>query len=260
MVSTQLIVIAGPPRSGTTLANRILCSSSWCAPFLPECSFISKQVEQYATILSYADEERFSAYFSTHEAYAACFRTCIAAHLESLIRASPHIAGYEHIVLKDPMLSYHLVQAQDLLPRGTHFIVTVRNPLAVIASMKQVATKRGDAWNIKVTVDEIFNFYFHLSCAREKIQPEYIHFVRYEDLVLRNWKELEAFLGFPVSGEFIATKHERRFNREDPFYSPLYEGPLSSERIDAWQDCLSDSEISYVRDIFGGVMTYWQYA
>ena len=49
------------------------------------------------------------------------------------------------------MLSYFLVQAQDLLPDGPCFAIPVRNPLAVVASMKKVATKQMAGWNIKQT-------------------------------------------------------------------------------------------------------------
>ncbi len=72
----KLIVVSGPPRSGTTLANRILCASPGCAPFLPECSFITKQIEQYANILLYSDRERFSAYLGTLDACRSCFQAC----------------------------------------------------------------------------------------------------------------------------------------------------------------------------------------
>lgn len=259
-VSKSLIVISGPPRSGTTLVNRLLCASPKCAPFLPECSFITKGIEQYINVLLYADKERFSAYFSTHEECRACFQKCVGAHLESLYIASPHIGGHEHIVLKDPMLSYYLSQAQDLLPVGTRFVIMVRNPLAVVASMKKVVTKQKSGWNIKAVADEIFNFYFHLHRTREAEDITSACFVRYEDLVLGNWGELESFLGFPVSDEFAVTKQKNEFDQADPFYSPFYKKPISNKRIDAWRGELSDLEISYVRDVFAGVMEYWQYA
>lgn len=66
--SSGMIVISGPQRTGTTLANRMQCASTKkTAPVLPECSFMTKQIGQYANILLYADKEYFSAYYSTHE-------------------------------------------------------------------------------------------------------------------------------------------------------------------------------------------------
>lgn len=50
------------------------------------------------------------------------------------------------------MLSYFLVQTQDLLPDDTCFAIPVRNPLAVVTSMKKVATKQMSGWNIKQTL------------------------------------------------------------------------------------------------------------
>jgi len=181
------------------------------------------------------------------------------AHLESLMKASPDIGEHENIVLKDPMMSFYLAQAKDLMPDGTRFVITVRNPLAVVASMKKVVIKQGEAWNIEATTEEIFNFYFHLYRAREEVKITPACFVRYEDLVVGNWGELESFLGFSLSDELIRTKHNNEFDRADPFYSSLYEKPISNERTNAWQDELSDSEISYARDVFAGVMAYWQY-
>lgn len=255
--SAKLIVVSGPPRSGTTLANRILCASPRCAPFLPECSFITKQIEQYANILLYSDRERFSAYFGTLDACRSCFRACIDAHLDALLRARPQVAGHEYVVLKDPMLAYHLAQAQELLPAGTRFVLTVRNPLAIIASMKQVESRKGADWNIETTVNEIFNFYFHLNRVREEGRLASACYVKYEDLVLGNWEAMEAFLGFPVSDALKISKHERVFDKQDPFYTPLYEKQVSGERVDAWQSELSEAEISYVRGVFSGVMACW---
>lgn len=123
----KLIVVSGPSRSGTTLTNRILCASPKCAPFLPECSFITKQIEQYTNILLYSDKEIFSYYFGTLDACRSCFKACINAHLNALLRASPLVSGYDNIVLKDPMLVYYLAQAQELLPAATRFVLPVRN-------------------------------------------------------------------------------------------------------------------------------------
>ncbi len=255
----KLIVVSGPPRSGTTLANRILCASPRCAQFLPECSFITKQIEQYANILQYSDRERFSAYFDTDDECRSCFRACIDAHLNALLRARPQVAGHEFVVLKDPMLVYYLAQAQELLPACTRFVLTVRNPLGVIASMKQVESRRGAAWNIEATVNDIFNFYFHLYRAREEGRLASACYLKYEDLVVGNWEALEAFLGFPVSDALMLSKHERVLDKHDPFYTPLYEKQVSGERVDAWQSELSEAEISYVRGVFSGVMAYWGY-
>lgn len=257
--SSKLTIISGPPRSGTTLVNRILCASPKCAPVLPECSFITNQIEQYANILLYADKERFSNYFQTQEECRVCFKKCIEAHLESLRKARQDLVGYEHLVLKDPMLSYFLVQAQELLPPDTRFVIMVRNPLAVIASLKKVATKNGVEWNFKAKVDEIFNFYFHLNGFHQKANNTATHFVRYEDLVSGKWEALESFLGFPVVDQFIPGKFKGGFDKADPFYSPLYEKSVSSKRINSWQDELSSSEISYVNEAFSGIMLYWQY-
>jgi len=255
----KLIVVSGPPRSGTTLANRILCTSPGCAPFLPECSFITKQIEQYANILLYSDKERFSNYFGTLDACQSCFKACINAHLNALLLARPQVAGHEYVVLKDPMLVYYLAQAQELLSAGTRFVLTVRNPLAVIASMKQVESRKGAEWNIETKVNDIFNFYFHLHRVREEGLLASACYVKYEDLVLGNWEPLEAYLGFTVSDALMLSKHQRILDKQDPFYTPLYEKQVSGERVDAWQSELSDAEISHVRGVFSGVMAYWGY-
>jgi len=254
----KLIVVSGPPRSGTTLASRILCASSG-SPFLPECSFITKQIEQYANMLLYSDRERFSNYFGTLGACQGCFKACINVHLNALLRAKPQIAGHEYVVLKDPMLVFYLAQAQELLSAGTRFVLTVRNPLAVITSMKQVESRKGAEWNIETTVNDIFNFYFYLHRVREEGLIASACYVKYEDLMLGNWEPLEAYLGFTVSDAPMLSWRERALDKQDPFYTPLYEKQASGERIDAWQSELSEAEISYVRGLFSGVMAYWGY-
>lgn len=159
----------------------------------------------------------------------------------------------------DPMLVYYLAQAQELLSAGTRFVLTVRNPLAVIASMKQVESRKGAEWNIETKVNDIFNFYFHLHRVREEGLLASACYVKYEDLVLGNWEPLEAYLGFTVSDALMLSKHQRILDKQDPFYTPLYEKQVSGERVDAWQSELSDAEISHVRGVFSGVMAYWGY-
>lgn len=255
----KVIVVSGPPRSGTTLANRLLTASPQCAPFVPECSFITREIEQYANILLYSDKERFAAYFNTIDNCKSCFKACVTAHLEALLHASPQVRGFEYVVLKDPMLALYLTQAQDLLPFGTRFVLTVRNPLAVIASMKQVDRRKGTRWKIRSTVNNILNFYYSLTRVRQEGLLRSAVYIKYEDLVRGKNEKLEEFLGFAVNDTPTAGKHDRDFDRKDPFYTQLYEKPVTDERINAWRSELSKLEVLYAKRVCAGVMDYWDY-
>jgi hypothetical protein len=147
------------------------------------------------------------------------------------------------------MFVHYLAQVQELLSVGTRFVLTARNPMAVVAPIKQVESRKGADWNIETTVNDIFNFYFHLHCVREGLLASACH-VKYEDLVLGNWEPLEAYLGFTVSDALMLSRQERVLDKQDPFYTSLYGKQVSGERVDAWQCELSDAEISHVRGVF----------
>lgn len=254
----SLIVVSGPPRSGTTLVNRMICSSSSCAPMLPECSFITKQIETFNNILQYSDRERFAAYFGTRDECNSCFRACIQENLKSLMRAEPKLAAYKHIVLKDPTLCFFLTQAQDLLPEDAKFVIVVRNPLGIIASLKGVAAKRGVAWNIKEASEMTINHFFHLNQVRQERALNSVLYVRYEDLNSTGVNDLVDFLGFSIPKDVIDGKNKVH-DKSDPFYTNLLDESLTEGRIDAWRNDLVADEISYVTEVFAGIMSFWDY-
>lgn len=255
----SLIVVSGPPRSGTTLVNRMICSSSSCAPMLPECSFITKQIEIFNNILKYSDPDRFAAYFGTRDECNSCFRACIQENLKSLMRAKPKLVAYEHIVLKDPTLCFFLTQAKDLLPADTQFVIVVRNPLGIIASLKSVAAKRGVAWNIKEASEMTINHFFHLNQVRHQGVLNSVHYVRYEDLNSTGVNDLAEFLGFSIAKNVIDGKNKVH-DKSDPFYTNLLDESLTEDRIDAWRNDLTPDEIAYVIESFAGVMSFWNYS
>lgn len=255
----SLVVISGPPRSGTTLVNRMICSSSSCAPMLPECSFITKQIEMYNNILQYSDPDRFAVYYGDPDECKSCFMACIQANLTSLMRVTPKLVAYKHMVLKDPALCFFLTQAQCLLPQDTKFVIVVRNPMGIIASLKKVAAKREVEWNIKEASEMTMNHFFHLNQVRSRGELNSALYIRYEDLYSTGLNALVEFLGFSISKDVVVEKNKVH-DKSDPFYTNLLDEALTGSRFDAWRNELTPDEISYVAGFFAGIMSFWDYS
>ncbi len=258
-ICNQFIVIAGPPRSGTTLLNRILCSSMECSPVVPECSFLTKQIEMYAHTILFADEERFSCYYGNRQVFYEIFRKSFNLHLECLLKTRPDIAKYNHIILKDPLLSLYLKYAIDIFPDDTRFIITIRNPLGVIASIKNVVRKQKKKWELELRAADIFNYYHQIVLFLNENKKN-VYFIKYEDIVERKLSDLEKYVGFNIDGLIDNDKKICIWDKSDPFYTLLNDADISQERILSWRTELSDDEIIYIKRSFSGMLDYFGYS
>lgn len=252
---SSLIIVTGPPRSGTTLLNRQLCEPDHVGPFLPECSFLTQVIAQYSNIVNFSDERRFSAYFGSRGACRKCFEACVGVHLAQV---KSRLSGqFKTLVLKDPNLCLYAAEAKELFPDGTRFVFMIRDPRAVIASMKDVSAKREAVWEIEAVTAEIFNYYFRIHHAVEMADLNF-HFLRYEDLVRGAVADLERFVGYDVPTE-SHSDIEDSLDRSDPFFSELYVGPVSEGKVDSWRNTLDSDEVAHVESVFSGVMFKWGY-
>lgn len=253
-----LILITGPPRSGTTLLNRVLCESPELGDFLPECTFLTKEIQQYNDILLYAEKERFVAYFGSEDSLRGCFKQIVEIHLQTLISNLALDAGVP-LVLKDPMLSLCLDQALALMPDDTRYIITLRDPRDVLASMKTVRSKQKQAWNCKKEATDMFSFYYKIQHASDQ-KSDAMCFIKYEDMVMSEYKGLGEFVKMPHKERNSNNGHgDLTIDKNDPFYSPLYNKPVDKSRVGAYKKVLSWRETRFITKMYAGVLDYWGY-
>lgn len=256
---TELIVICGPPRSGTTWLTRQLCSLSTAFPFLPECSLITQQIGLYVRTLSY-EYTRFHAYFSNEQNLLSFYRKGIA-ELVDLVANLNQKTGASTLILKDPMLCLYLENAKSLLP-AHKLIVLVRDPRDVVASWKNVASRKKQKWNVAATANEVLSYYNQIKMHQEHAYQDSI-FVRYEDLVIGQTSLLQKFLqlgneNLAFSDADISVVREKT-NFLDPCFSELYLKETTSEKIGSYTKSLPKNEVEYIEGIFSSVMQHWGY-
>lgn len=257
---TELVLVCGPPRSGTTWLNRELCNAPGAFPFLPECSYLTQQIGVYHRTRHYADRQRMEAYFGTAENLLNYFRWNVANLIEQAAKLNPR-DNARTLVLKDPELCLYLVDLNELLPPHK-LVVLVRDPRDVLASMKNVTARKKQPWDIEATGRAFLNYYYQIGNHHQRGEKNCV-FVRYEDLVAGCTSQLTEFLGFsPISlaeaaGSLLDL--QRRLDRADPFYSDLYLKPTTSVKVGSYADALERSELRYVEKNYAAIFRQWGY-
>lgn len=257
---SELIVLCGPPRSGTTWLSRELCSAPTVFPFLPECTFLTQQIELYHRTLHYSDHQRVKAYFATKQNMLDYFQGNVSRLIDQAARFNPR-AGARTLVLKDPGICNYLIDLKKLLPIHK-LVVLVRDPRDVIASMKNVTAKKQKKWDIMAAAEELLNYYYQIGNHRQRADVDCI-FVRYEDLVAGENSELYVFLHLsparaaPVDDSMTSVRE--RLDSADPFFSELYLQPTTSEKVGSYKITLSRKEIRHIETVYAAIIRQWGY-
>lgn len=257
---TELIIICGPPRSGTTWLSRQLCNLPTAFPFLPECTLITQQVEQYRFMKSY-EPKRFQAYFGTQENLLNFYRETVTRLINQVANLNQK-TGAKTLVLKDPLLCLCLEDIKEVMPPHK-LVVLLRDPRDVMASMKNVTIRKNQKWNVRKEAHELLRYYNQIRSHQQRADRDNI-FLRYEDIVVGQTSFLHDFLRQGSENKTFfqasATTVGDEIDSSDPFFSELYLQPTTSERIGSYTKILSVIEIGYIEDVFSGVMQQWNYS
>lgn len=257
----RLVILCGPPRSGTTWLNRELCGNPAVLPFLPECSLITQQLDLFHRNLYHCDSQRFNAYYGNEQNLRAEFRENIARMIARVAELNPR-PGAEILMLKDPSLCLYFEHIESLFP-AHRLIVLMRDPRDVIASMKKVASRQSSRrWNIRVEARNFLNYYHQIEVFRQRA-PKNCIFVRYEDLIVGGMTEVREFLQLPASASAAAIPDgasiQGQLDSADPFYSDLFLQPTTSDKVGSYSKILTRMECFYLEAIFSGILERWNY-
>lgn len=251
-------MVTGPPRSGTSLVTRVLASASGIAPPIPECNAVTNQIDLFHRWALYTDKDRLEAWFGTEgERLEPSFRRSVQLMLTSLMDSSPKLKSYERVVLKDPDLVHILESAELLLPRSTQFIVTFRNPLALVASLKSVRAQQETRFDLQGAADYVMNYCWSISRIKARADSDRWLFFKYEDLLDLDVSPIEKFVGQEVDLDKM-TPIVRPKNG-DPTWTRLMTQPINTDANEVTLSRLSRRENKYLRSVFAGVLDAWGY-
>lgn len=257
---SELIVLCGPPRSGTTWLSRELCNVPTAFPFLPECTFLTQQVELYHRTRHYSDRHRVKAYFASEQNMLDYFRANAAKLIDQAARFNPK-ANARTLILKDPNICFYLMDLKDLLPPHK-LVVLVRDPRDVLASMKNVVARKQQKWDISAATENMLLYYYQISNHRQRTEMNCI-FVRYEDIVVGQNAALQDFLKLQfatkvASCDGIATAREH-LDSYDPFFSELCLQPTTTAKVGSYAKILTCKEIRHIETACAAIIRQWGY-
>ncbi len=258
---SKLVLLAGPPRSGTTWLNREICGAKNSFGFLPECTLLTQQIELYSRTLHYCDKQRFSAYFANEQGLLDYYRDNVFRFLDRIVRINAN-PGADMLVLKDPELTLYLDDIKGLFP-PYKLLVLIRDPRDVLASMKRVnARKQQEAWNVQNAATHVFSYYYRIDMYQPSAEQNTM-MVRYEDLVEEGLESVYAFLQLPHTRNTESESRMRELGEKldvaDPFFSELYLQPTTQDRVGSYKKTLSDEEIEHIEMVYAGVLQRWRY-
>jgi len=267
------VFVGGAARSGTTLLHSILCSTPATNAPVYEDSTIRHLAMSYEDVARMFD--RHGRFIFTDRLDARRFhREMLLRYLAKSQSAWP---GAQHLVVKHPLLTAHFPTLATLLPRA-RFVIAVRDPRAIIASLMAVAARGSENFPRAAVEREIdayiARFRLHYSEAQRhffRTDRERCLWVRYEDMVADprgTAAQLGRFAGIDLSGydpeapwrgwaDGTVDLSERA---AAPYYSPLWGRPVSAERTEAWRSELSEAEAQEIARRTASFMRRFGYA
>jgi len=133
----RIIFVGWAPRSGTTVAHALICTSARVNAYHPEISFFRGLLPAWRYGKA-AWTQHTSAFFPDREAFRLHMRQTTELSLGAIWRAleRPPI-----LCVKDPHLTPWFRDLHELHPDEAWFVTVVRDPLAVVRSRQAVHEK-----------------------------------------------------------------------------------------------------------------------
>ncbi len=260
-VKLTYIFVGGSQRTGTSIAQQLLCQLPEANPYLLEAGFLSSLVRCYAEARSRFDESE-KCYFGTVQNLRDFQSGVVHAFLEGL---KQRLGGPEHLILKEPHLTIYWPYLFELVPEA-RFLMMVRDPRDAIASMVTVGEKQKRLGQNYLFVDRdipalcrhFLSFYepaFGLETPQFRKQLGVVH---YEELVSnpqQTLRDISRFSGVsferidvlsqPNSGhvDYNELKSKDLFS---PWATQVSGEGLSKSRVGNYVNVLTPLEITQV--------------
>ncbi len=269
----KILFVGGAMRSGTTLLQRVLCSTPATNPLIAECRYLFSVLRLHEETLRHFDL-RGRDYFGDPDGLAAFTQDICRDFIARTRRLYPNA---EHLVLKSPELTQFFPLLARWFP-ACRFVVVLRDPRDAIASMTEISGKaraKGQRSQIAELGRDMARYcgafmsnYAPLTQDKEKWADRLL-LVRYEDLVRDPGviATLSRFTGLALTVEAIARAGDlasldarKASAMSAEFYAPLWAEGVTDSRVGRFRERLNAAEIAEIEwhcAEFGKTFGYW---
>ena len=272
------MLVGGAMRSGTTVIHRALCTARNSNPFIAESWFLNSLMGVFRTCMS-AYDLGLADQFGDPKNFIDLIKFNIQSYFNIV---SEKYGNPEVLIFKHPGLTPHFADIGEMFPQ-IRFVVVMRDPRDVIASMREVARRHrqggvqsphSSATTIADFCRQYGSYYGALLHNQEKIADRLI-FVRYEDAVTAP-QETITKIGDLIGASYVADEITH-FNEEHAgsnylnkdkrlkdtfsgaYWSDMYTKDISSEKIGSFQHSLTPVEIEEIQSRLNAIGKWFRY-
>lgn len=251
--------ITGCPRSGTTMLASMLGSADSCIATPESDFFIDFVFKHLGNTSAISTNKEFDSFLSANYRFKQWQLestdienippTITFENFSGVIESTQKLFAEKHstvtskesiIIDHTPTNILHFNILNDLFPES-YFIFIVRDPRAVYASVKDLDWGANSALQLA----EEWNEYAAMYLSIDKLFPERVTLIRYEDILVNAATELKRLC------EFIGVRYSSDLLKGEGFKLPSYTSSqhalvgktLDIQRIDKWKLELSDRDI-----------------
>jgi len=239
----DLVFVSGPPRSGTTLAHALLCTSNNTNDYVPECSYFTGMLNNF--VKSSRHVHHNEDLYGSMDLFKDLAFEQIAFALLQLWR---RLDSPEVLCLKDPNLAIHFRWLHQMIS-GVKYVLIIRPPTETISSQITVMTKqnrRVDDSALKQLCQQL-NAYYDLISKLQATAYERTLIIEYQSILDQTCvKPIKDFIpgSSPDYQKLWLSEFTSVVDRGGPWTSPLYGKPASTLKTRA--DVLTESQRTLV--------------
>lgn len=266
----SIVIVLGAARSGTTMIGSYLAWAPECHELPQEAAPLFAAMRNHTLLL--AASERFMGHENKVAADAST-----QAYLKLFCDAYHGQQKTPTIVFRSPALTRYFNVLQDLFTFApTRFVCCVRDPRDTCVSLldwNDRAIKRGrapilDAPTAETAAEFYMGYYNGILALRDRIDPNRLMFVRYEDAIRDAQKtagQIGQFArvnleGFDPNAPWPDNSYDFQKDKETNLaVTPLYGKPPSESQIGRYKDRLTDEDIAKVEEICEPVIRAFRY-
>ncbi len=275
----KVLLVGGAMRSGTTIIHRALCQARNSNPYISESWFLNDLFGLYERGMSRFDM-RLRDQLGDVETFEDIIRSNVQRYLDEVSKKYD-FPGV--LILKHPELTRHFSVVGRIIP-GIKFLVVVRDPRDVVASMQAVMRRQREQGVItrgNKQLQSIGDLCRYYASYYEKIFAEAetfgngLMFVRYEDVVtdpVKTFVRIGAFSGATYEGDEMMkfdpgetqskylSRDERMKDRiSAAFWSEMYTKDLSADTVGKYKQTLTPNEIREIEMTLGRIGSLYSY-
>lgn len=262
------IIVGGAMRTGTSLLQNVLSTSPSANDMMVECQYLTAQLTLY-TQWQNQNERGLVDFFDGKDGLKDYTTKLVFEFLKQthLRQGEP-----ENLILKHPEMTVFFPLLGQMLPNAK-FVVSVRDPKDVVASMLVVAEKQKElgrssnmlhAGRNMAKLTKLFLSFYRGLGNFPKEKTARLQYVKYEDLVLKTDEllpRLGQFTGLDLSNydptaEWKYTR-PRKYNKA--FDTKIRGKGLSDSSIGNYREHLSDKECMEVDKTAEAFMRHFRY-